>query len=443
VEFITGSISQQTLFEVLEVTMPGDHPKRVLHLIDRADGTLCIAHLCGMQARRRSSGGISSKATRGLASELLLAYNAMRGGLQNTSMNGHRLVAHIIHILILLALLSTTCCAQRSGDTSGLQSKLERYLDQQSDSGFGFSVLVAIDGRVVLQKGYGWIDSLKRTGATDRTLFNIASMTKSMTATAVFSLCSRNLLNLNDSLPRFFPGVPEDKRSITITQLLAHTAGFAQHYVADGVIERDSAVRYILNDTLQFVPGSGFSYSNENYELLGAIIELVTHQTYEEAMRSLVLSKATMNDTKFWAEPLTGEQDIAAMNRNLDSTVLARNWGYIGSGGIYSNVVDLYSWFTALQNGTLVDSIRLREMWTVRHQLSITRAASGWFISSADGRREIWTRGNEDWGHNGVLRWFPEHNVLIIVLTNSGERGDKNISANRFIGDGIARIIFR
>jgi CubicO group peptidase (beta-lactamase class C family) len=349
----------------------------------------------------------------------------------------------MIRIAIFCVLLSTPCSAQRAGGTSDLHLKLDRYLNQESDSGFCFSVLVAIDGKVTLQDGYGWVDSLSTTRATERTLFNVASITKTITATAVFSLKNRNLLSLDDTLSRFFRNVPKDKQSISVIQLLTHTSGLPQHYVTDGVADRDSAVRLILNDTLQFFPGTAFSYSNENFELLGAIIELLTHQTYEDAVRTIILNKAGMSDTRFWAQPRDVHgQSVAQMNRTLDSAVLLRNWGYIASGGIYSTVVDLYSWFTALNNGSILDSTSLQQMWTVRRPLSETGIASGWFVSSSGGRREVWTRGSEDWGHNAVLRWFPERKVLIIVLTNSGERGDRNITANRYISDGIARIIF-
>ncbi len=341
-------------------------------------------------------------------------------------------------------LLPLPCFTQQSTELSGLQSELARYLNQQADSGFGFSVLVAMRGKIVVQHGYGWIDSVKKIRTTDRTLFNIASITKSFTATAIYYLASKKLISLDDTLPKFFRDVPGDKRSISITELLTHASDLPQHYVSDGVTERDSAVRRILNDSLSFAPGTGFSYSNENYELLGAVIEVVTHQSYESAIGRIILNRANMTDTRFWTRSTNlRTHDIASMNRKLDPAVLVRNWGYIASGGLYSNVADLYLWFTGLYDGTILDSMSRKAMWAVQRQSSETGIASGWFLSSFEGKQEIWTRGSEDWGHNGVLRWFPDEELLIIVLSNSGERGDKTRSANRFISDGIARIIFQ
>jgi len=312
-----------------------------------------------------------------------------------------------------------------------------------ADSGFAFSALVAIDGRIIVQDGHGWIDSRKTRRTTDRTLFNIASITKSFTSIAIFLLRDNHLLSLADTLPKFFTNVPNDKRAITLTHLLTHTSGLDQNYVADGIAERDSAVKAILNDTLKFAPGTGFSYSNENYTLLGAIIEVVTHQLYEDAIRRLVFREANMTDSRFWGE-ITGMDQIGvAENRTeLDSSTLSRNWGFIGSIGMYSNVVELHRWLSTLIDGRLLKPMSLEQMWTVKWQLEETGIASGWFVTSSGVGREIWTRGTEDWGHNGVVRWFPENNVTIIVLSNSGERGDKNTTANRFISDRIVKMIF-
>lgn len=360
-------------------------------------------------------------------------------------MNQNKKQKYIIKTILLILLFTNICITQHQhNEAEGIAQnpELEQYLDQMSDTGFAFSVLVAKDDKIIHMKGYGWADSLKTIKTNERTLFNIASITKSFTSVAIFWLKEKGVLTLEDKLPKFFQDVPKDKQSITVAQLLTHTSGLAQNYVADGITNRDSAVKQILKDKLKFKPGKDFSYSNENYELLGVIIETLTCRNYEDALRRMILSQASMTETKFWGEKPEADQPvIAEMNRKLDSATLSRNWGYIGSGGIYSNIGDLYRWFVELRKGVIIEPKSLEQMWTVQKKLSETGVASGWFVSSTEWGKEIWTRGTEDWGHNGVLRWFPDSNVVIIVLSNSGERGDKNITANRFISDGIAKII--
>lgn len=333
---------------------------------------------------------------------------------------------------------------QKTAAPADLRGRLERYLAQKAEAGFAYSVLVSVDGRLVVQSGYGWLDQARTVRASAKTLFNLASITKSFTAVAVLKLREQGLLGLGDALPKFLADVPKDKAAITLDQLLLHTSGLGQNYLADGIVERAKAAAAILRDPLKFPPGTGFSYSNENYELLAAVTEAVSGRSYERYVREAILAVAGMTDTKFWDEAVgLPSYAVAPTTRPLEPAQLRHNWGYIGSGGIYSNVVDLQRWFEALAGGRLLGRESLEMMWTPRRQLTDTGVALGWFVSRApDGTEEIWTRGSEDWGHNGVLRWFPGRRALVIVQSNSGERGDKNATANRSISDRIVALLF-
>jgi CubicO group peptidase (beta-lactamase class C family) len=334
--------------------------------------------------------------------------------------------------------------AHAQGGARLLGEKIDRFVLSAVDSRYAASVLVTVDGRVILQRGYGWTDVARSSQATPQTLFNVASITKSFTAISVFLLKDSGRLRLEDTLPVFFGDVPMDKLSVTVRQLLLHTSGLPQSYASDGITDRGSAVRAILKDRLLSAPGAAFSYSNENYELLAAIIEVVSGRRYEDFVRRNVLATAKMNRTKFWGEASRlGSPPTARKDRELEPAILERNWGYLGSGGLFTSVSDLRRWFAALEGGRILRPESLSGMWQPQVELSATSVAYGWFVSSrGTGPEEIWTRGTEDWGHNGVLRWFPERKVLIIVLTNSGEMGDKNVTGNRLISDGIAKLIF-
>lgn len=347
-------------------------------------------------------------------------------------------------IAVLIFVFHVCCLAGNIQKPAGVtvDPDIEKYLGRFSDSGFAFSVLVAEKEKIIHMKGYGWTDSSRKTRVDERTLFNIASITKSFTAVAIFKLIEMGTLSPGDSVTKFFNNVPPEKRGVTISHLLTHSSGLGQNYAADGIVDRDSAVKIILSEELEFEPGKEFSYSNENYELLGAVVEVTTGKSYENFVSDQILIKAGMLDTRFWGEQADDpDRKVAAKTRALDRAILTRNWGYIASGGIYSNLADLFKWFDALKKGKILGRKSLERIWTPARQLKETDVAYGWFVSSSKIGKEIWTRGTEDWGHNGVIRWFPEPGLLIIVLSNSGERGDKNITANRFISDGILELI--
>lgn len=341
---------------------------------------------------------------------------------------------------ILVIQLIISCSLLGAVEDSSRQ-KIDTYLQGMKDSGYAYSVLVSRSGNILIQEAYGWADTSRKCRATVHTLFNVASITKSFTSIAIFQLQEEGKIAMEDPLSKFFKNAPKDKQSVTVQQLLLHTSGLQQKYAADGKQTRDQAVDAILSDTLSFKPGSDFSYSNENFELLAAIVEIAGSVSYEDYVRKHILEKADMKETKFWDEvdPRTG-CSAASINR-LGVPPARRNWGYIGSGGIYSTVTDLNRWFTALNTGRLLDSSHLQMMWEPRWKATSTQIASGWFVSQTEGTTEIWTRGAEDWGHNAVLRWFPEKKLLIIVETNSGEAADKNMTGNRLISDKLVELL--
>ena len=307
---------------------------------------------------------------------------------------------------------------QNQARADSLSRKIDSFVTNSVDAKYAASVLVAVDEGVILQKGYDWTDSTRKHPTSEKTLFNVASITKSFTAIAIFLLKDQGRLRLEDTLPVFFKDVPKEKQSITVRQLLLHTSGLKQNYATDGITGRDLAVAAILKDDLKFAPGSDFSYSNENYELLAAIIEVVSGASYEMFVRENILAKAKMNDTRFWAEAAgLGTQTVAQKNRELQPNNLRRNWGYIGSGGLYMTVGDLYRWFTSLKTGEILSPKSLSLMWEPQKALSETDVAFGWFVSNPNGgQKEIWTRGTEDWGHSGArsssCRQIPASSVI-------------------------------
>lgn len=353
-------------------------------------------------------------------------------------------------IALTLVVAVVACGRQEPAEKHGTLSPVQQALGARCDSllksavgdAFGAAVLVAIHDTVILSKGYGFIDSAHTMVPTDTTLFNIASITKSFTAVCIAQLEAEGKLHRSDAIATYFPDLPADKRSITIEQCLTHTSGLGQHYAADGTRNVMDAVAAIGRDTLDTIPGAVFGYSNENYELLGAVVERVSGTSCEAYTRAHGSLPAGLSHTRVWSEVVQpAPPQVASFTRPLEPAILGINYGYIGSGGLYSCTRDLLGWSRALRDGRLVDHAMLDTLWSPRVPISAGHMARGWFISTTKNTTEIWTRGTEDWGHNGVVRWFPEKGVLIIVLTNSGELGDKNTTGNRLLGDALVDLL--
>jgi N-acyl-D-amino-acid deacylase len=199
----------------------------------------------------------------------------------------------------------------RSG--SGLERINQRVRLQMARTSIpGVSLAVARAGSLVLARGYGWANVAAHEQVEPRTLFGLASVSKSLTAVTVLKLVEAGKLNLDarafELLDRLksIPGDEVDPRvrTITIRQLLQHTGGWDRKLSGDAnsfsqrVAERmqvkppitpEQLARFMLGQKLDFDPGSSSRYSNFGYIVLGLVIERVTGQPYEQAVRAITL----------------------------------------------------------------------------------------------------------------------------------------------------------
>ena len=181
----------------------------------------------------------------------------------------------------------------------GLAIKL---LEQHALGGYSGTVLLSHKDQVVLSEGYGNTSSSNTQKITPETLFNIASITKSFTAVGILQLYEEGKILLTAPIHNYLDGVPKDKESITVHQLLTHSSGMPQGYVNIGVKESEKAKKNLLKEKLKSDPGTSFGYSNLNYELLSLIIEKVSGQLYEDYIRQNILNPVGMTHTLFWDE---------------------------------------------------------------------------------------------------------------------------------------------
>jgi CubicO group peptidase (beta-lactamase class C family) len=195
-------------------------------------------------------------------------------------------------------------------DFEALESSISTVLRRYDVK--GASVAVAKDGKLIFAKGMGYADAEAKEPVEPKHLFRIASISKLITATAIMKMQESGLLNLDDVV--FGPeGILNDSiylgyrdprvARITVRNLLNHSSGwsrrfgdhmFMPHIVArelqiDLPVQAPDIIRFALNRRLHFNPGSGSSYSNLGYAILGEIIEKISGRSYEEFVQETIL----------------------------------------------------------------------------------------------------------------------------------------------------------
>jgi CubicO group peptidase (beta-lactamase class C family) len=327
------------------------------------------------------------------------------------------------------------------------QEKIAQYLERLESFGFSGAVLVADNGKIVLSKGYGDANKEKNISFTKETVFNIASLTKPFTA-AVLRLKQEGKLNTSDTIGKFFENAPEDKKDITIHELLTHTGGL--RFDIGGRREnwtRDEVVGKILASKLNSKPGEKYSYSNAGYMLFAALIEKLSGASYENYLEEKFFKPAGMKNTGFTQNRKWNESRIARGYNEWKSVGSfldwSRGWRH-GSGNIVSNLEDVYRWHQVLINNRILSKEKTEKLFAKYVETGNDNFYGyGWFIGEDAKGNRIISHGDNA-GYHSEFRWYPETNRTIIVFTNQELYDDSGAGLGlhkRVIASNISRLL--
>ena len=309
--------------------------------------------------------------------------------------------------------------------------QIDDYVKQQMKQRHipGLSLAVVKNNKIIKAKGYGLANVELNVPATKDTVYEIGSVTKVFTATAVMMLVNDGKVGLDDTITNYLSGLPQAWAGITVRHLLSHTSGITNDYVDVG--ETSTRLRNPLspkeflesatNFPLASPAGKKWAYSNTGFYLLGLLIEKASGKSYADFMSQRIFIPLGMDSTGVYS------QETVITNRARgyvwwkygglhNGNYWDTSWPY-SAGGVTSSVMDLVNWDAALYTDKLLPQARLEQMWATeagRYSL-----AWGVSISSRYGR---WLN---HWGgtpgfSSGIERWLDQK-LTIIVLANMHE----------------------
>ncbi|MEZ5424720.1 MAG: serine hydrolase [Pyrinomonadaceae bacterium] len=331
---------------------------------------------------------------------------------------------------------------------SATVKRIETYLGKLEKIGFSGSVLVELNGKKAISRGYGFRNEARKLKNTPDTVFDIGSVTKQFTGAAIIKLEMEGKLSTDDKITEYFDGVPEDKAAITIHQLLRHSSGLPGVVGGDfDPISQSEFLEKLWKTPLQFENGTRFSYSNVGYSLLSMIIEKVSGETYEQYLYQHLWKPAGMEMTGYSRPKF--DKGLIAVGYEGD-----REWGrpdekpwdgnapfwhLKGNGGILSTAEDLYRWDQAL----LSDKLLSREAKEKYYHPKLRPDedpnpyyAYGWDMLRTDRNTlRAWHNGTNRVFYADFYRYLDE-GIVIITLSN---KAHPNFSD---AGREISRMIF-
>jgi CubicO group peptidase (beta-lactamase class C family) len=297
----------------------------------------------------------------------------------------------------------------------------------------GVSVAVVKDGRLVKAAGYGLASLELDAPATEKTVYEIGSISKQFAANAILLLVEDGKVSLDDPISKFLTASPAAWSGITVRHILAHTAGLADFDTGNiGFSYRreysaDEFVELLGKQPLGFQPGERWNYTN-GFPLLGMVVERASGAPYTEFVRTRIFTPLGMESARFKvasdvvphrADGYLYKDGDYRHGENLRPAIIAPN------GGIMMNVVDFAKWDIAITQGRLLrpeslkvmtTPVRLNDGRTVSHGL-------GWFMDSFNGHRFGAHWGSTVAGYSAVIRRYVDDRVTVIALANLDDGG--------------------
>ncbi|MGB8953434.1 MAG: serine hydrolase [Candidatus Aminicenantales bacterium] len=278
----------------------------------------------------------------------------------------HRLFKKVIGIFFLVLIFEMLGCANVKENKS---TKIDSLISAYNDYGhFHGTVLLAENGNIILEKGYGFANREWDMPHDPDTKFRIASITKTFTAVLIMQLVETGKIDLNGKLTNYLPSYRKDTgERVTIHHLLSHSSGIPDYLRIPGFWQNQLLLQYSRKDfahkfcsgDLEFEPGSKYQYNNSGYYLLGLIIEELTGESFETALQENILKPLGMKNS--------GVDNNRAVLKKRASGYVKSGFDFLNvpylnidnsytSGQMYSTAEDLYLFDQALYTDQLLST---------------------------------------------------------------------------------------
>ena len=338
----------------------------------------------------------------------------------------------MILVLALLALPSTTA-AQHFPEESKLSERIRPFVERGRSAGVVLGVLEADGTRRIVHHGSAGPDTRP---LSERSLFEIGSVTKVLTAALLADMSERGEVSLEDPVEKYLPAhvdVPSrNGREITLIDLATHSSGLPRMpYSFEPPNPDNPHAEFTVDELYRFLGGSavrewmvdGVEYSNLGYGLLGHALARAAGRPYQEILQERILEPLGLDQTVF-----TARGELAAWRTKghaVDGTV-TNDFDFTpanaAAGALESTVGDMLTLLEANigKPETALESV-LRTTHAPRAEMEDVEVGLGWLLRQHGGREITWINGDTG-GYHAVLAFDPEKQVGAVLLSNSDSK---------------------
>lgn len=279
-------------------------------------------------------------------------------------------------------------------------------------------------------KGFGYADLENKIPATPDSAYRLASVTKTMTGTAIVQLAERGKINLDEEIQKYVPYYPKQKWPVTVRQLLVHLgggqtgSGIGPEYVSPREVVERIAKFPIKNE-----PGVRFDYQTSGYNLLGAAIEEVTGKSFAAYLQENIWLPMGIKNTRIdnvrelIPNRVRGYELVKGEIRNAPYLDVSSRFG---GGGAVGTVPDMLRWASGIQASTILSKSSIDLMFSPvankgGHYVGIDNGAwhytLGWQVFPVNGQFVFYNDGGQI-GTNTMVLHIPSANLSIAFACN-------------------------
>ena len=340
--------------------------------------------------------------------------------------------------MFLFAVIIFICNCNTKSTSSSYAIEFDNIFDSvfKADEPGG-AVLIAKDGKIIYEKGFGVEDMNTKKAITPQTLFNVGSISKTFVAFGILQLANENKFSLDDDIYKYFPDFKDSllAKKIKIHHLLTHSSGLPdiRNVQADSVFyltakDEENWAPIKKTDSLEFEPGERFNYSNPAFNALALIIEKVSGMKWQDYIKKNIMGPAAMK-TSTITDGSHPESGVSHGYLSDGKNYFEQDYGEeptfaaSGNGGVWSSVDELWKYEQAIQKNIFLDNEwikRSRTVYSYSNWKDSVPAFIGlcWFITKTNNENMIGHTGSQG-GFRADYVWLPEKKIFYVILCNT------------------------
>lgn len=334
------------------------------------------------------------------------------------------------HILASLIIFLTSVGFNFNSDITSTDYKIKtakkkakKFLRQQKIP--GMSISVSQNGKLIWSEGFGYSNRKPKTKVDpSKTLFRIASISKSITALALAKLVDDKQINLSESIYTYLPNYPKKAYDFTIKELGGHLAGIRHYRGNEFTINKKMTITegidLFKNDPLLFEPSTQFSYNTFGYVLLSEVMQKASEIEFNTLVNESVFKPLGMTNTMLDDSEIDypNKTNFYRKKRILSKSVA--NEYKVAGGGFLSTSEDLIKFGEEIILPTTVSKEALSEMITSQKLKSgkITGYGIGFSVECSKQNTHKYYHTGGGIGASTILLIYPKEQIVISVLTN-------------------------